>query len=72
MGMTQTGGKKKMTIFKLRKMLEAAEEAEKDIRESLNGTTSDSDTMLIRVGKLSDIGNVIFDMRTLIESFEFN
>ena len=61
-----------MTIFKLRKMLEVAEEAEKDIREALNGTTSDSDTTLLRVGELSDIGNVIFDMRTFIESIELD
>ena len=61
-----------MTIFKLRKMLEAAEEAEKNIREALNGTKSDSDTTLLRVGELSDIGNVIFVMRTFIESIELD
>ena len=71
--MIPTGGnKKKMNIFKLRKTLEAAEEAEKSIREALNGTTSDGATTLMRVGELSDIGNVIFDMRMFIESIELD
>ena len=70
MGMTPIGGKK-MTIFKLRKMLEATEEAEKELAGYLISKVKET-TMSVPTNTISEIGNLLHDMRMFIEEIELD
>lgn len=59
-----------MNIFKLRKMLDDGEKAEKTIRGAIDGMSDITCTAAFRVGELSEIEAILNEMRTFIESIE--